>query len=190
MDTDETLWEGMRHGDQSMFLELYKKYYPLLLFAGYKQKADTQFIKDIIQQLFLDLWEKRSNIQQAENVKSYLFISFLRKLTNDLKKSSRVINIEITDLSKNGDDLSTPEESLIFKNEHFHLTRTLAEQVDKLPERQRELIVLRFYEGLSYDLIASRTGLSQRTVYNTIHEALKKLRLEMSERKESLTLKL
>lgn len=189
MDTDEILWEGMRHGNQSMFLELYKRYYPLLLFAGYRQKADA-LIKDIIQQLFLELWEKRNNIQQAENVKSYLFISFLRKLTHDLKKSARVVNIEITEFSRSADGLSTPEESLIFKNEHLHLTRSLADQVDKLPERQRELIVLRFYEGLSYDLIAARTGLSQRTVYNTIHEALKKLRLEMAERKESLYLKM
>jgi RNA polymerase sigma-70 factor (ECF subfamily) len=48
--------------------------------------------------------------------------------------------------------------------------------VNSLPARQRELITMKFYEGLQYDAIVEKTGLTHRTVYNKIHEALNKIR--------------
>jgi len=54
------------------------------------------------------------------------------------------------------------------------------QHINELPNRQKELIVLKFYEGLSYDEIVQKTGLSHRTVYNKIHEGLKKLKLDIA----------
>lgn len=71
----------------------------------------------------------------------------------------------------------TPEEYLIHKHDQANISATLKSLISTLPERQKELIVLRFYEGLSYEEIVTRTGLTQRTVYNKIYEALKKLKL-------------
>lgn len=48
--------------------------------------------------------------------------------------------------------------------------------INALPARQRELIMLKFYEGLSYEAITQKTGLTHRTVYNKIHEALYKIK--------------
>jgi len=180
MDTDESLWNGMRQGKEDMFLELYNRHYHTLFFIGLKEISDAQLVKDTIQQLFLYLWEKKKSIHQAENVKSYLITSFLRKLTADWKKNNnRVAYLHVAGMGSQQDLLPTPEEELIEKNEAYHLSVTLADHVNELPNRQRELIFLRFYEGLSYEKIAEQTGLSQRTIYNSIHEALKKLRLEM-----------
>jgi RNA polymerase sigma factor (sigma-70 family) len=52
-------------------------------------------------------------------------------------------------------------------------------KINDLPNRQKELIALRFYEGLNYEEIVQRTGLSHRTVYNKIHEGIKKLKTDM-----------
>jgi RNA polymerase sigma-70 factor (ECF subfamily) len=79
----------------------------------------------------------------------------------------------------------TPEENLIQKDEQQHLCRLLMDYINELPSRQRELIHLRFYEGLSYDEIAQHTGLSHRTVYNKIYEALKKLRVDIGNSRHS-----
>jgi RNA polymerase sigma factor (sigma-70 family) len=180
MNSDETLWVGMLRGDRDMFLSLYKKYYHSLLFIGLHEIRDTYLVKDTIQQVFLYLWEKRENIGVAKNVKSYLVSSFLRKLSADWKQATRTSNLQIVHSDYTTDHTPTPEESLINKDEQQHLYNMLLPYLNELPNRQRELIIMKFYHGLSYDELVSQTGLSHRTIYNKIHEGLKKLKLEIS----------
>jgi RNA polymerase sigma factor (sigma-70 family) len=180
MINDDTLWLGLKQGDKEMFLALYKKYYHTLLFIGLKEMKDAQLVKDTIQQLFLYLWEKRETIQEATNVKSYLVTSFLRKLTADWKKSKQAGMLQVVWNSYPEDPQPNPEEKLISKDEQSHLFKLLMDRINELPNRQKELIVLKFYEGLTYEEIVQRTGLSHRTVYNKIHEGLKKLKLDMA----------
>ncbi|MCC6288848.1 MAG: sigma-70 family RNA polymerase sigma factor [Chitinophagaceae bacterium] len=180
MNSDETLWEGMLQGDQEMFLSLYNKYYHTLFFLGIREIKDAQLVKDTIQQLFLYLWEKRQTINVAKNVRSYLVMSFLRKLSLDWKKNARISTLQIVHSEYSEDYSPTPEEHLIDKDQQNHLYRLLMSYLCELPARQKELIILKFYEGLSYEEIVQQTGLSHRTVYNKIHEALKKLRLDIA----------
>jgi RNA polymerase sigma factor (sigma-70 family) len=180
MSSDETLWIGMLRGDREMFLSLYKKYYHPLLFIGVREIRDTYLVKDTIQQLFLYLWEKREHIGTARNVRSYLISSFLRKLSADWKQASKTSNLQVVHSEYAADHSPTPEESLIRKDEQEHLCSSLLPYLNELPSRQKELIVLKFSHGLSYDELVIQTGLSHRTVYNKIHEGLKKLKLEMS----------
>lgn len=179
MSSDETLWEGMLCGDQDMFLSLYNRYYHALLFTGLKEIKDAQLVKDTIQQLFLYLWEKRETIQKANNVKSYLLTSFLRKLSADWKKSGKVSNLQVVYSQYDEDTAPTPEETLIKKDEQQQQLRQLTDYINELPSRQKELLYLKYYEGLNYEEIVQQTGLTVRTVYNKIHEALKKLRLDI-----------
>lgn len=180
MNNDEKLWQGLKQGDKEMLLELYKKYYHSLLFIGLKEMKDAQLVKDAIQQLFLYLWEKRETIQEARNIKSYLVTSFLRKLTTDWKKSKRAGELQVVWNNYPEDPQPNPEDKLINKDQQEHLFKLLMNLINELPHRQKELIVLKFYEGLSYEEIVKRTGLSHRTVYNKIHEGLKKLKLDMA----------
>ena len=179
MYNDETLWKGLIMGDKEMFLALYRKYYHSLLFIGLKEIKDASLVKDAIQQQFLYLWEKRETIQEAKNVKSYLITSFLRKLTSDWKKLERTGNLQVAWSNQSDEPLPTPEESLIVKDGQRQLYKLLMYHINALPARQKELIMLKFYEGLTYEEIVQKTGLAHRSVYNKIHEALKKLKLEL-----------
>ncbi len=179
MDNDNNLWQGLKQGDKEMFLALYKKYYHTLLFIGIKEIKDAQLVKDVIQQLFLYLWEKRETIQDARDVKSYLVTSFLRKLSADWKKTKQFGELELVWSSYSEDLQPNPEETLIRKDEQSQLFQLIKDRINELPNRQKELIILKFYEGLTYDEIVQKTGLSHRTVYNKIHEGLKKLKSEI-----------
>lgn len=179
MYNDETLWKGLINGDKEMFLALYRKYYHSLLFIGLKEIKDAGLVKDAIQQQFLYLWEKKETIQEAKNVKSYLITSFLRKLTCDWKKLERAGNLQVAWSNQSEEPLPTPEESLIVKDGQKQLYKLLMYHINALPARQKELIILKFYEGLTYEEIVQKTGLAHRSVYNKIHEALKKLKLEL-----------
>lgn len=121
----------------------------------------------------------------ADNVKSYLFTSFLRKLIVDWKRSEKAVNLMVAWNNQPKESQATPEENLIQKDEQDHLSRILLQHINELPSRQKELITLRFYEGLSYDEIVQKTGLTHRTVYNKIHEALKKLKLDIDKGQHS-----
>ena len=179
MYNDETLWKGLLKGDKEMFLALYRKYYHSLLFIGLKEIKDAGLVKDAIQQQFLYLLEKRETIQEAKNVKSYLITSFLRKLTSDWKKLERTGNLQVAWSNQSEEPLLTPEESLIVKDGQKQVYKLLMYHINALPARQKELIMLKFYEGLTYEEIVQKTGLAHRSVYNKIHEALKKLKLEL-----------
>ena len=179
MYNDETLWKGLMKGDKEMFLALYRKYYHSLLFIGLKEIKDASLVKDAIQQQFLYLWEKRETIQEAKNVKSYLITSFLRKLTSDWKKLERTGNLQVAWSNQSEEPLPTPEESLIVKDGQKQVYKLLMYHINALPDRQKELIMLKFYEGLTYEEIVQKTGLAHRSVYNKIPEALKKLKLEL-----------
>lgn len=185
MNTDEALWEGFLKGDKDLFLALYNKYYHTLFFIGLREIKDAQLVKDTIHQLFLYLWDKRGNIQRANNVKSYLITSFLRKLSDDWRKAGRITNLQVVSNDYSSDTQLTPEESLIQKEEQHYLFKTLTNFINELPARQRDLIFMKFYEGLSYNEIVEQTGLSHRTVYNKIHEALKKIKLEISQSRQA-----
>ncbi len=185
MNNDQALWKGIMAGDKEMFLALYKKYYHILLFIGLKEIKDAPLVKDALQQQFLYLWEKRATIQEARNVKSYLIISFLRKLTAEWKRSEKIGNLEVAWNNYSEELPTTPEENLIKKDGQNHLAKLIMNHINTLPARQKELIILKFYEGLTYDEIVQKTGLTHRTVYNKIHEALKNLKLEMHNEQHS-----
>jgi RNA polymerase sigma-70 factor (ECF subfamily) len=175
--TDNLCWERLLQGDKEALYELYTRYYHTLLFIGIKHSHDSDLVKDVIQQQFLYLWEKRHTLMAARNVRSYLIISFLRRLTSDWVKARRTINLEVAWSKKEEEGFETSwEETLIIKDEQEAMSKHLRTVINALPARQRELILLKFYEGLSYDAITQKTGLTHRTVYNKIHEALYKIK--------------
>lgn len=177
MYNDEMLWRGMMKGDKEMFLALYRKYYHSLLFIGLKEIKDVHLVKDVIQQQFLYLWEKRESISEARDVRAYLITTFLRKLSADWRESEKRGNLMVAWSNLADQQAPSPEEILIVRSERQDLYEALTEGLNALPVRQKELIIMRFYEGLSYEEIVQRTGLTHRTVYNKVHEAIKKLRL-------------
>jgi RNA polymerase sigma-70 factor (ECF subfamily) len=101
------------------------------------------------------------------------------------EKSGRMSALPAAHNNYTEDTPPTPEERLIKKDEQDHLSRMIMNRINDLPDHQKKLIFLRFYEGLSYGDIVQLTGLSQRTVYNKIHEALKKLRLDIANSRHS-----
>lgn len=175
--TDNLCWERLLKGDKEALYELYTKYYHTLLFIGLKNIHDSDLVKDVIQQQFLYLWEKRNTLMEAKNVRSYIIISFLRRLTSDWVKARKTVNLEVAYSKKEEEGFETSyEETLIIKDDHEAVSKNLMAVINELPARQRELIMLKFYEGLSYNAITQRTGLTHRTVYNKIHEALYKIK--------------
>lgn len=167
------LTEQLKTGNQEALFSLMEMYYNDLFRYGIKFTADKDLAKDIVSQFFIHLWDKREQFIKANNLQGYILVSFRHYIINYLQRIQKQL------------DLQSPatetweysyEEYLIAAQDHDYTKKMLQEAITSLPDRQRQLVQLRFYDQLSYEEIADKTTLSLRTVYNKIHIALKTLR--------------
>lgn len=180
-NTDQANWASLLDGNKDALYQLYTDYYHTLLFIGLKHTPDASLVKDVIQQQFLYFWEMRRTLHPARNVRSYIIISFRRRLINDWIRSRRISRLEVV-WSKKEEEAhfeTSAEEKLIERDNTELVSKSLAVIINALPARQRELIILKFYEGLGYEDIERKTGLTRRTIYNKIHEALSRIKDEV-----------
>jgi RNA polymerase sigma factor (sigma-70 family) len=117
-----------------------------------KNMRDEDEARDVVQDTFEKVWLKASSVS-FEKSKSYLFTTAYRLMLERIKKKKRVTSIDasLRVVSVN----STPE---------FDLKKVLNEAVERLPEDQRAVILLRDYEGYSYQEIGEITGLTESQV--------------------------
>jgi RNA polymerase sigma factor (sigma-70 family) len=165
----------LRLGDENGLFELYENLFPLLMVFGRNLGYSHEDCRDQVQQLFMELWEKRKVLPPVEKIKAYLLTSFKRKLLKEVLKQHRAKTC-VAAFANNDVEITIAEE-MILAETTAETYQQLAHRINTLAGRQKQLLQLRFYEGLSYEQIQQVTGLSPQTVYNKIHEALKKLRL-------------
>jgi RNA polymerase sigma factor (sigma-70 family) len=183
-NSDTELWELFTSGNQSAFSRLYDSYADTLYAFGLRYTSDRDMVKDCIHDLFLDLHQYRDGLAKDVNVRFYLLKSFKRKLLGANKRASL--------LSLNGwnAEESLPissfsfsvEQEIISDEKQSEMFQMLATQINLLPERQREVLYLKFTHDLNYDQIASIMQISVPTCRTFVYRALKELRgkLELS----------
>jgi RNA polymerase sigma factor (sigma-70 family) len=169
-------WELLIEGDREAFISIYETNYQDLFSYGFSICGDKELTKDCIQDLFLEIWNIRSQLtREVTNVRSYLFTWLRRKITKALSRSAHIKNG-----AKDGADellVELPYETLLIRFQQTSEDKEkLSAALSKLTKKQVEIIKLRFYDNLSYAEISQKTSLTTRTVYNHIHEAIRQLR--------------
>jgi len=171
--SDAELWVRFKSGDKSAFKAIYYKYYMTLYRYGLKTSLDADLAEDTLQDLFLKLWKNRSTVGEVASVKSYLYRAYIRTLLDALKKARRTysaadLNIEQTDKSI--------EENMIIDQSVNETNQNLYQALKHLTKRQKQIVVLHYFEGLSYKQIEEILPLKYQAIRNCVHEAIKVLR--------------
>lgn len=175
-EDDSNYWEQMRLGDKQALFELYNKMYFHLIRFGLKINADDELVKDCVNQIFLNIWDKRERLQPVQNVKSYLMTSLRRCMLDQLSYQDKT-NTALNRMGAEEDWNELSYEEIIIKvQQDEELREKLQAAIKQLTPRQLELIQLKFFEGLSYEQIAEKTSQTIKTAYNTIYDAIKTLR--------------
>ncbi|TDB62736.1 RNA polymerase sigma factor [Arundinibacter roseus] len=172
----QTLWQSFRAGNSDAFAQLLHLYYPMLLNYGVRLSPDREFVKDCLHDLFLEFWNKKEKLSDIENLKSYLLLSFRRKLFRETRRLKwfREANEVTEDYTM---EVQFTIESYLINNEVQHeYLKKLKLNLEKLSKRQREVIYLRFYQEMEYDEISAIMEINYHSVVNLIYEALKLLR--------------
>jgi len=170
---DKELVYQIKRGNMSAFDSIYKKYSVRIysfVFGIIKSKADAQ---DIVQEVFIKLWDKREILNEHLSFKSFLFtiahnttIDLIRKRVKEKDFVAMVKSKQIP-LNSNSDNLQL---------EFEELQKKLNNTVENLPERQKQVYTLSRNEELSYKEIAIKMGISVNTVENHMVKALKFIR--------------
>jgi len=136
---------------------------------------DMDEAEDVVQNVFLKMWEKRDSLLITHSVRSYLFRAVHHQCLNQL--DHRVIRQRHQDhsLREHGADMQLPE---VFPEE---LEERVKAAIQKLPEQCRRIFMLSRYDELRYAEIAERLGISVNTVENQISKALRVLREGLSD---------
>ncbi|WEK20007.1 MAG: sigma-70 family RNA polymerase sigma factor [Candidatus Pedobacter colombiensis] len=175
-EDDSYYWEQMRLGDKQALFELYNNMYFHLIRFGLKISADDELVKDCVNQIFLNLWDKRARLTPVDHVKSYLMTALKRCILDQLAYVDKMN----TAMNKMGAEEEwaelSYEEIMIRLQQDDELKGKLRLAIKQLTPRQMELIQLKFFEGLTYEQIAERTSQTVKTAYNTIYDAIKTLK--------------
>ena len=169
-----TRWRQFCAGDKNAFGEIAELNYAALHHYGTRFTSDRDLIKDCIQDLFLEVWEKREKLDYVVAIKPYLFQSLRNNLIRRIKKQS-----VFSDISQNEDypesDISPESNWIVIETDQLTNSR-LRQGIEMLPKRQREALYLKYYENLSYDEIAEVMGLQRQAVANYLQYGIQKLR--------------
>ncbi len=177
--SDTHLWNAFRQGDEQAFGQIAQRYYRSLFSYGVKFSKDREFIKDCLQDLFMELWYKRETLGDTEFVKFYLLKSLRRKIHRQSLKQQWLTDEEELDFeAENLGELSI-EQQIIEVETSEALLRQLNTELSILPKRQQEIIYLKFYENLDNESIAQVMSISRQAVANLLYRTLKELREKM-----------
>lgn len=160
-------------GDNIAFEEFVDAYYQGLYSYAYQFLRDKMDAEELVLDVFVIVWQKRQNLINIKNIKSYLYKSVKNKVIDFSRANKNVNNISLDstfDTSKIKISY-TPEAELISKEEIDKIN----EAIEFLPKRCREVIYLIKNEQLSYKEVAEVMSISVKTVENQMTIALNKL---------------
>lgn len=167
-------WQLLKSGNKSILSRIYSTYIDQMFGYGMSIIPNKDFIKDCIQEVFVDLWKYRSTLSNTDNIKLYLYKSLRNKIYN-----LRAKEIKHRDLHKQnpGEGLVLSYENILINNQRDKvLQHKLANSIQKLPERQREVIRHLYFESHSYEETSNLMEINIRSVYTLAWKALSSLR--------------
>lgn len=158
--------------DDGSFERLFREYFTPLMKFAIKIIGNENDARETVHQVFINLWEKRSEIDLSVPLKSYLFTSVHNRSLNVIRDRKKFAGDRI------------PEESGMWdvsaQIEAMELEEKILEALETLPERCREIFEMSRFQGLKYNEIAIRLEISVKTVENQISKALKLLREKLA----------
>lgn len=166
---DIALIDGLKNGDMMAFDAIYKHYCTRLygfVFKLIKQENDAE---EIVQEVFVKIWESRAKIANYSTFDSFLFtiahnttISLLRKRLNEKKYLDHLKHAQ--------EEIASA--SVIEEMQYQDLKKKYQHIIEQLSPRQKEVYLLSREEGLSHKEIAKKLDISQNTVENHISKAI------------------
>ncbi len=177
LHSDEVLLALLARGDQEAFTIVYKRFYERVLHFARKYVSEAEAM-DITAESFVQLWRKRESFEHIKSISTFLFIVTRNRCYDTIRhrKVRSRHEEELAALMVSNDD-----NDFFLEQVRVELGRILATEINKLPEKMREVFMLSFKEGLKPAQIAIQLNISVKTVSNQKLSAIKILRTALQQ---------
>lgn len=175
--TDQDLLQRLKHDEHQALEILFDKYWPQLFRTACARLNNSDLAQDIVQELFIDIWKRRSTLAINGSLENYLLRAVKFSVISHYR-SRKVTEVQLEDALQRVEML---EDSVASLTDYLELEHTLQQAVDAMPEMLKRVYELRS-ENLSVKAIAGELGLADQTVKNYIGEVLRRLRLSIAEK--------
>lgn len=159
-------------GDEAAFKKLFTACWPQVYGTSLHITRSPEQARDLSQDIFLKLWEKRSKLAEVDQLDAYLYVLSRNHITDHLRK--KVFNAENVDFLL--EYFSSDAVSVHDKMEYRELENLLSRAVEQLPDKVREVFKLSRHEGLSHPQIAEKLNISVFTSRTYITRAIQEIR--------------
>ncbi|MFC4873031.1 RNA polymerase sigma factor [Negadavirga shengliensis] len=176
--TDSEIWQKVSNDDISAFTYIYNAYADDLFRYGQKYAIPLDVIEDLMQETFIKIWELRKDIFIRKSIKYYIFSTFRREA--GIKMNGRMNFNALADVKDIKYCVQSIQEILI-ENERLNYTQeSIRRSMEKLTEREREALELRYLYDMSYKEISALMGVTVPALYNLVSIALKSIKEDLT----------
>lgn len=165
--TDEELITLLKGGDGLAFTEIYNRYWAEMYYHTFRMLKDEDSSKDVVQDVFSNLWLKSQSLNAGTRLSGHLYISVRNKVLN-LIAQNKVRNDYLSSVAA---FITQPTSEHLF--DEREILKLVEEEIRKLPPRMREIFELSRKDNLSHKEIAEKLNLSDQTVKKQVQNALK-----------------
>lgn len=170
------LWIKFQSGDNDALSSLYIEFAHDLYSYGIRITKDEQLVKDCIQEVFIQLIDRRKSLTITTKTHIYLFKSLRNKILEVHRSENRKQNI-VNRLTGDENNYEQHAEQLMIDSEEVKgIRKIISSAISKLPNRQSEIIYLKYTEGLNYDEISELLQIDKASARTLLYRSLKTIK--------------
>lgn len=171
---DITCWQRLKEDDANALGHLYDSYIDRLFTAAIKITDNRELAKDALQEIFVEIWHYRKSITNVNNSYGYLLKVLKSIILKKLKKQYTLSEFTEKHIGQQND--LNVEEAMVYADMENERRSRLTNALTYLTSRQKEVVKLRFYDGLTYEQIAEKLRMNYQSVNNLAFRAMVSLR--------------
>jgi len=166
--TDQDLALLIKGEEKDAFRELFVRYAPRIYKFALSYLKNKNDAEEIVQNVFLKIWEKRNSIKTSENIKAFIFTITANKIYDFIRRKKIEHTFHNYTMLNYGNNENNSWNSIVYKE----VQQTIFSLANKLPSQQQKVFNLSKMDGLTNDEIAIKMGISKRTVENDLYRAI------------------
>jgi len=173
--SDDELIALLRKGDRVAFGEIYARYFGLLYIFIHRKLKDEDDAKDILQELFFNIWEKRETLNFSGTLTTYLYTAVRNRMLDRIGKK----DVEARYVRSLQAFVDAGHSTSDHRIRERQLSTLIEQEIDALPAKMREVFLLSRRDHLTYKEIADKLDISEQTVRSHVKHALRTLRVRL-----------
>lgn len=165
---DADLTRRVKSGEKEAYQALFERYAPKIYHFALSYLKSTADSEELVQDVFLKVWEKRDILDATQNIKAFIFKIAINTIYDFIRRKNIENAFQEFSKANYAADSNHTWDTVIFEEMHT----TINSLVAQMPEQRKKIFKLSKNKGLSNDEIAQELNLSKRTVENQLYRAL------------------